>query len=141
MANRLSVVMEQIILKPQNAFVRGRQILDSVLIANECLDQRLKEGKSVLVNGTSTGFFNSSCGLWRGDPLSPFLFVIVMDALGRMVKAVVDGGFIAGFSVGNGTYGYVMISHLLFADDTLFFSEAEVGQIQAIQAHLLCFEA
>ncbi|KAF5457277.1 hypothetical protein F2P56_021390, partial [Juglans regia] len=141
LANRLSPVLENIISKPQNAFIRGRHILDSVLIANESLDARLQEGSSVLVNGADAGFFDSSRGLRQGDPLSPLLFVIVMEALSRMVQATVDGGFLSGFKVGNGFGGPFIISHLLFADDTLVFCEAERSQVQTLRALLLCFEA
>ena len=43
---------------------------------------------SVMINGTPKGYFQAQRGLRQGGPQSPFLFVIVVEALNRMVKAV-----------------------------------------------------
>jgi hypothetical protein len=188
LAVRLSVVLGKIISPSQNAFVKGRQILDSVLIANECLDSRLKAEEpgvickldlekaydhvnwefllyflqrcgfsekwrrwisfcisfvrfSILINGSSCGFFQSSRGIRQGDPLSPLLFVIVMEALSRMIDKASDVGLLSGFSVGGEISDPLRISHLLFVDDTLIFCEASPDNLIYLRAILTWFEA
>jgi len=91
---------------------------------------------SVLVNGSPYGFFSSSRGLRQGDPLSPLLFVFVMEALSRMINAAVSGGVLDGFRVGDAS-----CSHLLFADDTLIFCDASSSKIRSLRVLLLLFEA
>jgi hypothetical protein len=80
------------------------------------------------VNGSAHGFFNTSRGLRQGDPLSPLLFIIVMEALSRMLERAMAGGYISGFSVGDSTGAELSISHSLFADDTLIFCGADSEQ-------------
>ena len=59
---------------------------------------------SVSLNGSPTGFFRSSRGLRRGDPLSPYLFVLGMEALSLMRDKATKGGYISGiFSRGEMT--------------------------------------
>jgi len=59
--------------------------------------------------------------LGQEDPLSPFLFVIIMEVLSRMLSATVNGVFLPGFSIGSRNSGVVNISHLLLANDTFGF--------------------
>ena len=74
-----------------------------------------------MVNGSPFGFFRSSRGLRQGDPLSPYLFVIEMEALSCLIAKAVEGGFLFGCRIGGREGDGLTVSHLLYADDTILF--------------------
>ena len=41
---------------------------------------------SVCINGKIKGFFKSGRGLRQGDPISPYLFTLVIEVLTLMLK-------------------------------------------------------
>ncbi|GJS77776.1 RNA-directed DNA polymerase, eukaryota [Tanacetum coccineum] len=80
------------------AFVADRQILEGPFILNEVLDWCKRKNKgtfcyaktSILVNGSPSDEFHLHCGLKQGDPLSPYLFILVMESLHLFVSRAVD---------------------------------------------------
>lgn len=54
-------------------------------------------------------------GLRQEEPLSPFIFVVVVDSLNRMMDRALKVNLSEGISVGR---DQVMVSHLQLADDT-----------------------
>jgi len=71
---------------------------------------------SILLNGTPSRTFTPSRGLRQGDPLSPFLFILMMEGLGRVIKMANAEGKIQGIKL---TTDGEANTHQQFVDDTM----------------------
>ena len=74
---------------------------------------------SILLNGTPLKPFKMGKGLRQGDPLSPYLFILVSEMLVHFLKKAKDLNLIDGVPIGKDK---VRLQHLQFADDTLIFA-------------------
>ena len=77
---------------------------------------------SVGINGKQGSFFQPSRGLRQGDPLSLYLFLLVSEVLSINVTNAVSTGKLGCIKLSRNCPG---LSHLFFADDSLFFIKAE----------------
>ena len=80
---------------------------------------------SVLFNGSPANFFGSSRGLKQGDPLSPMLFLVMMEVFSKMMQRVEGAGLLRGFRADGRRGGGVCVLYLLFADDMILFCDAD----------------
>ncbi|XP_071921792.1 uncharacterized protein [Coffea arabica] len=177
LADRLAGILPKLISPQQTGFVKGRNITENYLLAQEVVSgigKKVRGGNvvlkldmskaydrvswlhiigvlrrfgfgeqfidlvwrllsnvwfSVIINGSSYGFFKSTRGLRQGDPLSPALFIIGSEVLSRgLNNLALQPGFL-GFRV---PYGCPPVTHLAFADDVLIFANGSVSSLKDI---------
>ncbi|GJU08415.1 RNA-directed DNA polymerase, eukaryota [Tanacetum coccineum] len=96
----------------------------------------LNSGKaSVLVNGSPTSEFQFHRGLKQGDPLAPFLFILIMESLHLSFNRAVEAGIFTGLRIDDA----LTISHLFYADDAIFIGDWSKENLKGILNILNCF--
>lgn len=94
---------------------------------------------SFSVNDVLEGNLVGKQGRRQGDPLSPYLFILSIEYLDRLLKHEL-------FSDSNGFVfhpkcGKVKLTHMLFADDLLLFCRGDIGSLTALKRVMDKFSA
>jgi hypothetical protein len=92
---------------------------------------------SILVNGSPTEQIDIQRGLKQGDPLAPFLFLLVAEVFSGLMRNAERRNLFEGFDFKREG---MVISHLQYADDTLCIGKATVANLWTLKALLKAFE-
>ncbi|KAJ9542442.1 hypothetical protein OSB04_028948 [Centaurea solstitialis] len=92
---------------------------------------------SVAVNGESWGFFHGKRGIRQGDPLSPYLFTLVMEGFAMIFKQCIEE--VNHFQYHPGCVD-IDLTHLCFADDLFVFTGGDVASVEVLKKALFLFE-
>ncbi|CAN1817498.1 Putative ribonuclease H protein At1g65750 [Linum perenne] len=83
----------------------------------------------ILFNGQPLESFNPTRGIRQGDPLSPFLFILMTNALSFLINRSVNSNILKGIKLNKRG---PKLTHCLFADDTIIFGEATIQEVNNI---------
>jgi hypothetical protein len=91
---------------------------------------------SILVNGVPSAPFSPSRGIRQGDPLCPFLFVLMAEGLGRTISAAITDSSLKGLPLHN---LQPALSPSQFVDDTLLLNSPSVKEALSLNSILSDF--
>jgi hypothetical protein len=91
---------------------------------------------SILINGVPSRPFSPTRGIRQGDPLSPFLFIIMAEGLSRTIKAAISDQSLSGLT----PHGFSPpISHSQFVDDLLLMGVPTAREAIRIKSIITLF--
>lgn len=83
-----------------------------------------------MTNGTPSPTFKPSRDICQVDPLSPFIFILMAEDLGRCLKAVISSGKLHGLSLHDSNHP---ISHSKFVGDAMLMGTPLAQEVRAIK--------
>ncbi|XP_057860364.1 uncharacterized protein LOC131069069 [Cryptomeria japonica] len=92
---------------------------------------------AIIVSGSPSHFFKTSRGLRQGDLISPILFTIMAESLGRFIQKQVKDGLLRGLKP---TSAILICSHQKFVDDTILMGTSFVGEAIVLKSALNLYE-
>lgn len=94
-------------------------------------------GYHILHEGRVLELVKPERGIRQGDPISPYLFLLIGEGLTGMIRREVNRGNLHGISVARGAPS---VTHLMFADDTFIFLRANEADSRTLKGVLKGFE-
>lgn len=92
---------------------------------------------AILVNGRPSRWIKCRRGVRQGDPLSPYLFILLADVLARSMKKAVRSGLLSTIA---GEVFHEPPQLIQYADDTILFCKATEEQARVLKIMLTYFE-
>lgn len=92
---------------------------------------------SILINGSASPFFHSERGLIQGFPLSPLLFLLIMEGLSCLIDSEKRASDIRGLRISD----IFSLTHLLFVDDVLILLDGSIRDSRSFSKILLLFSS
>lgn len=92
---------------------------------------------SFLLNGEPRGYVTPTRGIRQGDPLSPYLYILVVEGLLSLISHSFNQQWLQGISL---TPSAPTLHHLLFADDSFLFGTVTEEECQQFGNILLTYE-
>ncbi|GJY92691.1 putative RNA-directed DNA polymerase, eukaryota, reverse transcriptase zinc-binding domain protein, partial [Tanacetum coccineum] len=154
--------IKEVVSDNQSAFIPGRRISDNILITQELMhnyhrnrgpprcafkienqkaydtvDWKFLENILININGNIHGFFKGKRALRQGDPLSPYLFTLVMEILTLILKRRVR---LSKFFRYHRYCEEVELINVCFADDLFIFVRGDVESSRVIMDSLEKFK-